>query len=320
MTLPAGTISLSEVNVELGLSATAQISLNDAAVRTLAGVASGAIGMTDLQGKSNVFAFTISSNQVDANLRSLAISAGWNGTSAVQATVNADVWISGSVAANSTAAITINGSFPAGVTLINNGTIAGRGGNGGAGATEPGFAGAGTAGGCALLASVGVTIQNNGTIAGGGGGGGGGGFNLVSSTCSMGEDDCRVEPGGGGGGGGRSNASYTASGGAAGASSYSASGTCSSGAIAASAGGTGTSSAAGGGGAAAKSPNSCRCPNCENVYGGAGGAGGAWGTAGTTGAATPDRVGGAGGAAGQAVSGNSNITWTAFGTRSGPIV
>ena len=53
MTLPAGQISLGEVNTELSLSATAQISLNDAAVRSLAGVASGAIAMSNLQGKSN---------------------------------------------------------------------------------------------------------------------------------------------------------------------------------------------------------------------------------------------------------------------------
>lgn len=55
MTLPAsGAISLSQVNVELGLSATATISLNQANVRTLAGIPSGAISLDNLHGKSNV--------------------------------------------------------------------------------------------------------------------------------------------------------------------------------------------------------------------------------------------------------------------------
>jgi hypothetical protein len=53
MALPSsGVISLNDVNVELGLSATATISLNDAAVRTLAGISSGTISMSDLYGKS----------------------------------------------------------------------------------------------------------------------------------------------------------------------------------------------------------------------------------------------------------------------------
>lgn len=52
MTLPAGQISLSEVNVELGYSATALITMNDTAVRNLAGVPSGQISMSNLQGKS----------------------------------------------------------------------------------------------------------------------------------------------------------------------------------------------------------------------------------------------------------------------------
>lgn len=53
MALPSsGTISLSQVNTELQLSSTATISMNDTNVRTLAGVSSGSISMTNLHGKS----------------------------------------------------------------------------------------------------------------------------------------------------------------------------------------------------------------------------------------------------------------------------
>jgi len=53
MALPSsGAISLSQVNVELSLSATANISLNNANVRTLFGVASGAISLSNGWGKS----------------------------------------------------------------------------------------------------------------------------------------------------------------------------------------------------------------------------------------------------------------------------
>lgn len=56
MALPASpnTITMGQVNTELGLSATATISLNDAAVRTLAGVGGSGtiISMSNLHGKS----------------------------------------------------------------------------------------------------------------------------------------------------------------------------------------------------------------------------------------------------------------------------
>lgn len=58
MTLPAsGQISISQVSVELGRASNATTSLGESEVRTLAGVPSGAISMSNLWGKSNV-AFT----------------------------------------------------------------------------------------------------------------------------------------------------------------------------------------------------------------------------------------------------------------------
>ena len=59
MALPAsGTISLSQVNVELALASTTAISMNQATVRTLFGVPSGAISMSNGYGKSSVPVFT----------------------------------------------------------------------------------------------------------------------------------------------------------------------------------------------------------------------------------------------------------------------
>ena len=53
MVLPTGTISMSQVNTEIGRTATAFINLNEAVVRSLAGIPSGAISLNDLRGKSS---------------------------------------------------------------------------------------------------------------------------------------------------------------------------------------------------------------------------------------------------------------------------
>lgn len=80
MPTPTGTISMSDVNTELGKSSTAQISLNDTDVRTLAGVSSGAISMDNLRGKSSLTvdypalaSATVSNQQ---NCASLSVTAG----------------------------------------------------------------------------------------------------------------------------------------------------------------------------------------------------------------------------------------------------
>lgn len=58
--VPPGPMSFSQINTELGLTSTATISLNDAAVRTLAGVGASpaTIAITDLSGKANAITGT----------------------------------------------------------------------------------------------------------------------------------------------------------------------------------------------------------------------------------------------------------------------
>jgi|688.fasta_scaffold298710_2 hypothetical protein len=297
MTLPAsGPISFNNINVELGVSGTTQASLGQSSYRTLAGVASGQISMSNFYGKANQFAFTISSNQTNANLRTLAVNAGWNQSSKVVATINGGIYISSN--GTGTPALTVNGSFPGGVSLVNNGLIIGMGGAGGNGRSSNGSGTNGSAGGLALAVSVAVSITNSGTIGGGGGGGGGGAFRIASA----GKDSDGYA--GGGGGGGRSSAaanSVPGSGGTASGFRFNYNGYS---------GTAGTVSANGSGGG-------------YNGGGGLGGAGGGWGAAGSSGgngsigyiavAAT------SGGAAGGAVTGNANITWVSTGTRLGAI-
>lgn len=308
----SGPISLGDINVELDKSATAEVSLGDADVRQLLEVASGEISISDAYGKANEFPFTISSNQTNANLRTLAVNAGWNEVSRVIATVSSGVYIS----ANSTGtyALTIDGSFPNGVEVINNGVIVGMGGAGGQGGgvgntsgSPYGISGAsGSAGGPALLVSVATSINNANTIAGGGGGGGGGAAGWDSASQG-------IVIAGGGGGGGRSGAAANSSGGVGGTAvsfnpDYDVPGD-------GNPGGTGNVSSAGAGGASKTvSPRTA----------GAGGAGGGWGAAGGGGGGIVFGLIGitgpyAGGAAGAAVVGNSNITWLATGTRLGAI-
>ncbi len=184
------------------------------------------------------------------------------------------------------------GAFPSGSTLqiVNNGTIVGAGGAGGAGQSYASGStcmtlppvGIGSAGGIGFRAQPALTLANNGSIWGGGGGGGGGGAKLSGA-------------GGGGGGGGAG--SIAGAGGAVGT-----------GGSGGQAGAMGTLSAGGAGGVGQTATNT----------GGTGGAGAGPGLAGSTGGAGCS-AGGTGGAAGAAVSGNSFVTWTTVGDRRGPL-
>lgn len=250
------------------------------------------------------FEFAISTTQVDANLRTLAIAAGWDQSAEVIATIGSGVWVNGSVAGNSTAALTIDGSWPGGVTLVNNGYIVGRGGSGSNG--NPALYSTSQAGGRALSVSSAVTIDNQGTIAGGGGGGQGSTNSSYCRECQGGEDSGCAYQGGNGGGGGRSNTSYNSNGGSAATHNG----------VVGNNGSAGTSSAPGNGGAA-KTSSSCGSCTCSTTAQ-AGGTGGAWGASGTL----PAGMSGAHyylGAGGDAVNGNSNVTWASVGTRLGTI-
>jgi len=185
-----GDVTGESILKELDLPTTSEASLNDTALRGLAGKASGEIAMNNFYGKSDVFNFAITSNQSQVNLRTLAVSAGWNGTSAVVCTLNSGKYISSNSV--STPAFTINGSFPNGVTFVNKGFVIGKGG--GTSATN------GQAGGSAISLGLNVTINQAGGYIGGGGGAGG-----ATST--------QTAYGGGGAGAGKGNVGMGATGG-----------------------------------------------------------------------------------------------------------
>jgi hypothetical protein len=80
MTLPAsGTISLSQVNVEMGAASTAQIQMDWATVRTLAGISTSSgvsYSMSNFYGKSSYTPMSASGNNHDSNTYDTAASGG----------------------------------------------------------------------------------------------------------------------------------------------------------------------------------------------------------------------------------------------------
>jgi hypothetical protein len=291
----AGTTAGQSIQIENGGNGTTLISLNDAAVRSLAGVPSGAITMpTDFYGKSNRIsvAATISANTSNYTVNTAKAPGYLTGKTDFTLTINAGVFISS--ANTGSYAMTVDTSWDVGdtVAIINNGTIIGRGGNGGPGGSNYGGAGSpGGSAGPALLVQRALTLTNgSGRISGGGGGGGGG--NAIVWNSPSGKGFFAIPSGGGGGGGGIGNSS----GGAGGFADFGASG---------SAGGGGSLTGAGGGGAA------------YPAGGGGTNPGGPGGSFGSSGSAATSGTGGAGGAC---IVGNSNITYSGpTGNRNGSI-
>lgn len=207
MTLPvSGAISFNNINVELGVAGTTQASLGQSSYRTLAGVASGAISMSNFYGKSNraAISYTFSANTANASLNLSTISGYAAGTSDITVTINSGVYLY----ATSTGGYGLNlsgGTSGDTLTIVNNGYIMGMGGAGGNGTNSTRT---GSTGGPAInfgFGMSGATITNTSGYIGGGGGGGGG-----VETYSGGGG------GAGGGAGGYSFAESTVAGGGAG--------------------------------------------------------------------------------------------------------
>ena len=286
-----GTTAGQSIELENGGTGTTQISLNDTAVRSLAGVPTTntqIIMPTNFYGKSNTFSFTIAAG-ANLNLRTLAVAAGWNGTAKVLATINSGSTIYST--STGTPALTVNGSFPGGVQLTNYGSIIGMYGAGGPGNIVGGAGTAGSAGGTALSVAVACTVVNN-TVIGGGGG----------TVTGPGSTTVR----GNGGQGGGSNGSTT---GTAGLTPSATGG-----------GAGGSGGAPGANGGAGGNTTAVTGVLAEGGGGGGGGIGGAGGAGGAGSTTFPGLYpGGAGGGAGSCTSGISNISWTVTGTRYGPL-
>ena len=164
MALPStGSISLSQVAVEISRAGTAQTALGEAAVRNLAGLPSGAIGLINLRGKSAAIIYT-ASNLARLNLAT-AFGADYGAAVDKRLVVPAGITLG---------PVTIPTGLGGTLTVENAGEIQGLGG-----------AGNGGAGGDAITASVSFALLNTGAVRGGGGGlGGTGGQGSVASTTS----------------------------------------------------------------------------------------------------------------------------------------
>lgn len=286
----SGLIKFSEIQTEFGGSNPIRMSeyfrggayttTNNTNVPT-----SGRIAISNFYGSTSQFFVNITSNlATPQNLRTLAVDAGWDEDAPLVFVVDSGVFISSNTTA--TPALTVDGEYANGVQLINNGIIVGMGGAGGDGIWYTGGGTPGSPGGGALFVSSLISITNNGFILGGGGGGAGG----------AGSGNGAIGGNGGGGQTGLTNSPRAI--------------------------GVNTSDTATDG--TYESPGQAGSFSCyynevgqTDICGGTGGNGGAHGQPGQNSGSTFNMPGAAGGAGGYAVTGDSNITWLATGTRAG---
>jgi hypothetical protein len=292
MTLPAsGAISFNAINVELGVAGTTTANINQASYRTLAGVPSGTIALSNFYGKSNraAISYTYSASTANASLNVTSIGGYSAGTSDITITVNAGIYLYST--GTGTPGLTLSGGSSGDtITLVNNGYIMGMGGAAGNArgpATSP------TNGGTALQLGFATTVNNTNGSAYIGGGGGGGGYGATFSGGGGG--------GAGGGDGGRGEAQFTSVAGGAGGGIGA---TGSDGSQLTSSFGTKTNkTAAGGGGGGRIFPGSGGAGGTTTVNNANGKGGGSGGGASSLGGGGSNYSGGAGGS-GSASGGN----------------
>jgi hypothetical protein len=300
-----GTTPGVSIAIENGGPGTAQISLNDTAVRSLAGVPSGVITMpTDFYGKSNtvIINITIAGNTQNYDVWSAVSSNPTYSAGKTNATITINPGVTVGSASTGSYAMLVPAAFSPGdnVTIVNNGYIVGTGAGGGpGGSASSGTGGTGGTGGNALYVNRPTTVTNNNSIGAGGGGGGGGGGGFSSPRTAGGG-------GGGGGGGAGNNVGGGGTGGLRGGGMPVPSSPGSPGTV----GSLATGGPGGGGGGG-------------NQTGGPGGAGGSLGNGGSNGSPgnsqVPGGAPGPGGGTGNYITGNAFVTWPATGNRYGNV-
>lgn len=294
MALPAsGTLAITEIATEFGDTAPHAMSefyrgggkVPDSALNSSIPT-SGAINVGGFYNAANrvALALTIASNtqNYDVYTQASASPSYVAGVTDLTVTVNPGIVVGSSTTGSY--AMSVPSAFTSGdtVTIVNNGTVIGRGGNGGNAGPRYTLNLDGTTGGTggnALYANYTTVFTNNGTLSGAGGGGGGGRFGYG---------------GAGGGGGGAGN---TAGSGGAGSPAP----------LPGYPGASGTLTSGGGGGASYPGPP------------GPGGAGGGQGANGGNGGGSQWGPGGVGGTRGFYLVGSSNVTFPATGTRLGQV-